>query len=206
MRVTAQTQAATRERIREVARRLFAERGFQTTTTRDIAQEAEIATGTLFNYFASKEAIAANLALEALERVHRDFADGHSTADSLEEELFAFVAAGLRKLRPLRRYLPAVLETALSPLAVSGEDDGATLRVSHLEIVFRLARRHAVTELSPVALQIYWSLYTGLLLFWANDKSAKQEDTLALLDHSLEMFTGWLQSRSEDSSLKPQER
>src|SRR5215472_2709682 len=122
MRVTAQTQAATRERIREVARRLFAERGFQATTTRDIAQEAEIATGTLFNYFASKEAIAANLAWEALEGVHRDFADGHSAADSLEEELFAFVAAGLRKLKPLRRYLPAVLETALSPLAVSGEN------------------------------------------------------------------------------------
>src|SRR5262245_19898055 len=123
MRVTAETQAATRERIREVARRLFAERGFAATTTRDITQGAEIATGTLFNYFASKEAIAANLAWEALEGVHREYANGGIKAESLEEELFGFVATGLRKLKPLRRYLPAVLETALSPLAAGCGDD-----------------------------------------------------------------------------------
>ena len=47
-------------------------------------------------------------------------------------------------------------------------------------------------ELPPLALQLYWTLYTGVLVFWANDKSPKQEDTLALLDHSLNMFVGWL--------------
>ncbi len=52
-----------------------------------------------------------------------------------------------------------------------------------------------------MALQIYWSLYAGLLVFWANDTSPRQEDTLALLDHSLEMFASWL----TDWSSKPQE-
>jgi hypothetical protein len=37
-------------------------------------------------------------------------------------------------------------------------------------------------------------LYTGVLAFWAGDKSPKQEDTLALLDQSLTMFVGWLRS------------
>jgi hypothetical protein len=53
-----------------------------------------------------------------------------------------------------------------------------------------------------MALQMYWSLYAGLLLFWANDASPRQEDTLALLDHSLEMFVSWL----TESSSKPQEQ
>lgn len=201
MRVTAETKAATRERILEAAQQMFAANGFEATTTRDIAQAAEIATGTLFNYFATKEAIVASLAAEAVAVAHAEFEQRDLEAESFEEELFAFVAAGLRKLKPLRKHLTALLETTLSPLVVSS-DDGQSLRVSHLEAVTRLAKKHGLGELPPVALQLYWTLYTGVLVFWGKDKSAKQEDTLALLDHSLEMFVGWLNSQRDDSSTK----
>ena len=39
-----------------------------------------------------------------------------------------------------------------------------------------------------------------MLMFWAQDRSPKQEDTLALLDQSLAMFVGWLQRESDDES------
>jgi AcrR family transcriptional regulator len=55
MRVTAQVQAATRQRILEVAQELLASQGFDATTTRDIAKAAGIATGTMFNYFSSRK-------------------------------------------------------------------------------------------------------------------------------------------------------
>jgi AcrR family transcriptional regulator len=42
------------ERIEQVARRQFKERGYGQTTTRDIADAAEIGTGTLFVYFPEK--------------------------------------------------------------------------------------------------------------------------------------------------------
>src|SRR5437588_8784349 len=114
MRVSAQTKAATRERILQAARRLLAEKGYDATTTRDIAAAAEIASGTLFNYFATKEAIVACLAGEAVAGAAAEAAAGGET---LEEDLFAVIALGLRKLKPLRKHLPALLETALSPLA-----------------------------------------------------------------------------------------
>src|SRR5690348_11986203 len=68
MRVTAQTKAATRQRILDTARRLFTDRGYDATATRDIARAAGIASGTLFNYFPTKEAIVACLAREAITR------------------------------------------------------------------------------------------------------------------------------------------
>ena len=203
MRVTAETKAETRARILEAARQLFASGGFEATSTRNIAQAAGIATGTLFNYFPTKEAIVACLASEAAAGAHAQFADGAIDAESLAEELFALVAAGLRKLKLLRKHLPALLETTLSPLVAASGGDGETWRVTHLETVTRLAAKHRLGELSPVALQLYWTLYTGVLLFWANDKSPKQEDTLALLDHSLEMFVGWLKSQHDDLSTTP---
>lgn len=200
MRVTADTRAATRLRIMEVSQRLFASQGFDAVTTRDIAREAEIAAGTLFNYFLSKEAIVASLIGEALESVNEHFEQKPPEPASFEEELFALVAAGLRKLRPLRRQIPAVLSTLLHPLVSTRDEGDQRVRASHLTAVARLGRKHGFQDLPASALNLYWSLYTGLFLFWANDKSPRQEDTLALLDSSMEMFVAWLE-RQPDSSL-----
>jgi len=187
MRVSAQTKAATRALILQTARGLFSENGYDDTGTRDIAQAAGIANGTLFNYFKTKEDIVACLAAEALSSL-----DATESAGTLQEDLFALIASGLRKLKPLRKHLPALLETHLSPLAAAQNDDASTLRVGHLEAVSAIIARHESGPRSPTALQLYWTLYTGILLFWANDKSPKQEDTLALIDDSVNMFAGWL--------------
>jgi hypothetical protein len=112
----------------------------------------------------------------------------------LEEELFAHVAGILRKLKPYRKYLLAVLETTLSPLASHEAGENQTsLRAAHLETVTHIMAGHGLHDvLSTVTLQLYWTLYTGVLAFWAKDRSPRQEDTLALLDQSLSMFVGWL--------------
>ena len=57
-----------------------------------------------------------------------------------------------------------------------------------------IGKRGLAETFSAVGVQLYWTLYTGVLAFWANDNSPKQEDTLALLDQSLRMFVRWLGS------------
>lgn len=193
MRVTAQVKSATRQRILDEAAKLFRTHGFNATTTRDIAGAAGIAAGTLFNYFPTKEAVLAALADEAVQRAARKFSKRADAIDTLTEALFALIAAELRELRPFRKYIAPIFETVLSPLAAGqANETGEALRVRHLEHVAALARRHGLPDLSPVALQLYWTLYTGALAFWASDNSPRQEDTLALLDESLAMFTAWL--------------
>ena len=200
MRVTAETKESTRRKILTAAQELFQSTGFEATTTRDIAKAAEIATGTLFNYFPTKEAIVTTLVVES-QSAKRASNEQH---ESLEEDLFAHIAAGLRLLKPYRTYLAPVLETALSPLAAAHRDEvGQSLRTNHLERVVELARQYQLdAALTPVALQMYWTLYLGVLAFWTNDKSPRQEDTLALLDQSLEMFVSWVRG-SEEKSNRP---
>lgn len=195
MRVTAETKSATRRRILEVAQQHFAQHGFEVATTRDLAQAAGIAAGTLFNYFPTKEAIVEALVRDAYVR-----AAGASPADdeeqpSLAEALFAHVAALLRKLKPFRKYLPAVLESSLSP-AVDHVNGEPSLRAMHLETVGQILSRHnSEAGGSAMALQLYWTLYTGVLAYWAKDASPKQENTLALLDESMSMFADWLEAK-----------
>ncbi len=198
MRITAEQKANTRQRILDVAAKLFRTNGYDATTTRDIAVATEIATGTLFNYFPTKEAIVSSLVEAALVRARG--VPSKMTADSLEEELFACIAAELRQLKPHRKYIAVLLETSMSPLAVPvRQETSDVLRAQHLEMVAAQARHRGLGELSPVALQLYWTLYTGVLAFWSADKSPKQEDTLALLDQSLAMFASWLRSGSGES-------
>lgn len=199
MRVSADTKAATRGLILRTARQLFAEQGYEATRTRDIARAAGIANGTLFNYFPTKEAIVASLASEAIEATREELQVAAQRPKTLEESLFTLIAGELRKLKPLRKHLPALLETSLSPLASTNQDDSASLRIRHLETVVALAAQHRHGEFSATALQLYWTLYTGILVFWAHDRSPKQEDTLALVDDSLNMFIGWLESNDSDA-------
>jgi AcrR family transcriptional regulator len=194
MRVTAITKQATRQRILEVAQGLFRSQGFEATTTRDIARAATIATGTLFNYFPTKEAIVASLVSDALSHAHEEFDRRAEQASSLEEALFAHVAAELRRMKPFRKYVGPLLETAFSPLAsAASHPESEALRVRHLATVADLMTRHGFRDaMTSVACQLYWSLYIGVLAFWTQDTSPHQEDTLALLDESMRMFAGWL--------------
>ena len=208
MRITAAEKEETRDRIIAAAVKQFREAGFAAATTRDIAREAQLGVGTLFNYFPTKESILEHLVTEACARGEAAFAAASNDErekspepTSLEEDLFAHVAAILRKLKPHRKYFLAALETLLSPLS-----SGSTpLRTNHLETVTRIAARHGCLDaLAPLILQLYWTLYSGVLAFWSQDNSPRQEDTLALLDQSLAMFVGWLRqtNHSESSRVK----
>jgi AcrR family transcriptional regulator len=49
--------AARQTRILEAAARVFAEKGYRHATIRDVAQAADVADGTIYNYFENKEAL-----------------------------------------------------------------------------------------------------------------------------------------------------
>ena len=194
MRVTAEAKSATRERILAAATSLIARDGWQNATTRAIAVEAGIATGTLFNYFPTKEAVAATLIAEALEGAGEAFLAGRRKDDSLEADLFLLIWSGLRSLRKYRNFLGPAAETIFSPLARQTADSpGDAIRVDHLELLHSILISHGFPAALPgVTVQLYWTLYLGVLGYWAADDSPGQEDSLALLDQSLKLFVASL--------------
>jgi len=177
MRVTAETKEATRRTILEVTLELLRERGWDNVNTREIAAAAEIANGTLFNYFPTKEAIAGAIVAETLGTAAAGRRRPTEQPETTEEALFALIAGVIRKLRPLRSFLPA---------RVHDSDD--RIREEHLAEVERIAG-----ELDMVQRHLYWTLFTGVLEFWAADDSPKQEQTLALLDQSVALFVASLE-------------
>ncbi len=64
-----ETKASNRQAIIDAARRVFAELGYGATTVRDIIRATELASGTFYNYFKSKEEVFQALQDETALRV-----------------------------------------------------------------------------------------------------------------------------------------
>ena len=201
MRITTQAKAKTRVRILNAAARLFTDQGLSSTSTRELARSSGIAAGTLFNYFSSKEALALELISEALERGIAGYEERRRGDESLEEDLFAHIAAGLRELEPYRSFVGEVIETALSPFSQgSALGGGERARLRHLEAVRAILGAHDLETPDFVAVHLYWTLYLGILAFWAADDSPREQDTLAVLDQSVRLFVSTIERTSKGTS------
>src|SRR5918998_5332565 len=117
----------TRGRILEAALELFADRGYEATTMRDVAREAGASMGLAYRYFASKEEFALALYMrlaEESEEWARDGLVGGTVAERFERAM----VAKLDQASPHRDPLAALLTRALdpnSPISALGEGTAA---------------------------------------------------------------------------------
>ncbi|KCZ90687.1 TetR/AcrR family transcriptional regulator [Hyphomonas johnsonii] len=96
----ARSKAANRRAILLAGRRVFARIGFEATTVRDIIRETELAAGTFYNYFKSKEEVFEAIAEDSTYRFRARLSDVRARATSLEDYIdqayrayFSFIAA-----------------------------------------------------------------------------------------------------------------
>ncbi|MGB3050902.1 MAG: TetR/AcrR family transcriptional regulator [Polyangiales bacterium] len=82
----ARRKEETLRRIEDAGWRLFTNRGYEATSTREIAEAADIAAGTLFNYFPEKRSLLIYLMQGQIDTA-LDEAFATMTASTLEEEL-----------------------------------------------------------------------------------------------------------------------
>ena len=90
-----------RTAIMDAALKLFTERGFHGTSTAQISKDAGVATGTLFNYFPTKEDLINNLYFEVKGRLSaciKEGLDSEATFEARMKMLWSnFISCGVNK-------------------------------------------------------------------------------------------------------------
>ncbi|MGA7914722.1 MAG: TetR/AcrR family transcriptional regulator [Candidatus Acidiferrales bacterium] len=181
----------TRSTIFEAALQSFREKGFEATTMRDIASAANVALGSAYYYFPSKEALIQayydSVQQEHARRVAGALATG--SPDLLERLKFAFQSK-LDILRNDRKLLGVVFRYSGEPqhsLSCLGPATQSTRRAS-IELMSnaigdeRMPRD--LRQLLPIAL---WALQMGVLILFIYDESPNQQRTRKLVDGALEL-------------------
>ncbi|MEZ5763965.1 MAG: TetR/AcrR family transcriptional regulator [Xanthobacteraceae bacterium] len=93
-----QTKARNREMILAAAKRVFADKGYDATTVRDIIRGTDLASGTFYNYFKSKDEIAAAIASDAAERLRPMLREQRLHATDFPSYLFGILSGYFRFL------------------------------------------------------------------------------------------------------------
>ena len=95
----AQAKAANRAAILDAARHVFARNGYESTTIRDIIRETELASGTFYNYFRSKEDVFEALSARSPRRFRDVLADVRAGTHDFESYIRAAFRAYFAFLR-----------------------------------------------------------------------------------------------------------
>ena len=179
----------TRRRLLETALGLFRERGFEETTLRDIAAQAELSLGAAYYYFPSKEAIVGAY-YDYVQEKHVELARAaFARASGLRERLCAALHTKIDVMEEDRRLLRALFRYGGEPDHPLSWFGPATRRQRQLcvdlfaEALVGERLPDDVREAAPVLL---WTLHMGVLLYFLYDSSAGQRRTRRLIDAAID--------------------
>ncbi len=105
--------AARQKRILEAAATIFIEKGYERSTTREIADAADVSEGTLYNYFTSKRDLLLGLCQEFAEETTEAIANVQAT--SVEDMLTQVLANRFQHVRSRRLLTLIVDQSRLDP-------------------------------------------------------------------------------------------
>ena len=182
----------TRARIQAVAWDLFAEKGFERTTMRQIAREAGVSPGAAYHYFSSKDALVMALYSQTQAIISRDVEGVCAPHPTLEASLGAFLLHSLEILGPHRALMTRLASIAIdpvSPLSPFGEETAAIRAAAIGSVKVAIGGRDATIhdDLRPHLPRLFWLSWMGLLVFWLHDKSPEQARTRSLIRKLLPM-------------------
>ncbi len=180
----------TRAHILETAKRLFREQGFQNTTLRRIADEADVAVGLSYRYFPQKEDLALALYLELADQLEE--ATRHGKSAPLADGFASSMRKKLRLLAPHREALAALFAASLTSAgAVSVVGAAAAPVRERVRAVFRRVVEHA-TDLPALdagersaLVSVLYGAHLLVVLAWLVDKRASTATYVAVSNDAL---------------------
>jgi AcrR family transcriptional regulator len=200
VKVAEKKSEQTRKRILEAALHLFRQHGFEQSTMRHIAKEANVALGAAYYYFDSKDAIVMAFYELAQVELAVQIESGLENKRDAKQRLAAVIAAKFQYFRPNRSLLGA-LSMHIDPKHPLSPFSRETRIIRERDISFMTqaiegSNLKIANDLKPYLPRLLWLYQMGLILFWVYDTSPGQRRTEELFERSLGIVTGLIRASS----------
>ena len=165
--VLTKSQLARRERVIRAALELAAEGGYDAVQMRDVASRGEVALGTIYRYFTSKDALLLAVMVQWLgdleQRVTRNPPAGDTTVDRIMDVLGRAVRSMDREPRLTRAVIAAM--TAGDPASVDAIGDVTAAMARIMEAAFP---DDVDPALEAAAAKVLGHVWWSATILWAN--------------------------------------
>jgi AcrR family transcriptional regulator len=189
----------TKQRILQAALHLFRTKGVEPTTAKEISTRAQIAEGTFFNYFPTKD----DLALYFFQKGTDDLivwfrANAALQSAPLREKLFAIIYRQLEQISPYEEFIGSVFfrslqpRSKLHPLGLESQEHRLKYVRFINEVLHEASKRNEIPVVGDLGAYAFGLFYIGIVTFWLHDTSRGKQKTIAFLDRSLEVINGFL--------------
>jgi AcrR family transcriptional regulator len=183
----------TRQKILDAALLLFIEKGYDKATMRQIALQADMAPGSIYHHFPTKEHIVQTFFDVIHEEHAQSCVDILRRETKLEYRLRAVVWKKIELAQPFKKVSGVLFRVAsdpqnpLSPFsAQSSPTRDKSLALFRQLVAGSSAKLPADVE---VLLADYlWLYQMGIILYWVHDTSANSQKTFRLIDRTVKLI------------------
>ncbi|MDE1006264.1 MAG: TetR/AcrR family transcriptional regulator [Paraburkholderia fungorum] len=157
------------ERVASLAGDLFQRDGYECVTMEQIAQVADIARGTLYNHFPTKEAVLASWIHQELARDLQGFALGITAHTEFADGVPPLLDLSAQWCTAHRELLPPYLKFCFAGIQTSTTDDGADGLVALYTQMIRNSQQVGKIRADLGAAHLatlFHHLYLGALMRW----------------------------------------
>lgn len=200
MKISVQQKEETRRKIIAAAVDLMTAKGFKAATMRDIARAAGVGDATIYNYFATKDAILYAYYQDHMETWINDLRARDAFHElTLAEQLQSAFETSLEHYLPDREFVAESFKILFRSL-------GQNYR--HLQPV-RARFGDLIRDLFEAAVEaeeipdqmfadmiylVFWDYYVALVFYWLHDTSEGFANTSLLIDKSLDLAIAFISS------------
>jgi TetR/AcrR family transcriptional regulator, cholesterol catabolism regulator len=160
-------QAARRDRVLRAALKLGAEGGYEAVQMRDVAAEADVALGTIYRYFSSKDHLLAAALVtwtgDLEQQVVRRPPAGKSVADKVANVLQRATKGMEREPRLTAALMAAISSSDKGAASCQGE-----VRASMARVLDRALPAELTPEVRSQVIRVLNFVWYGALLGWVN--------------------------------------
>ena len=161
------SQAARRQRVLVAALELGADGGYEAVQMRDVAASAEVALGTIYRYFPSKDALLLAVMVEWLGDLERRVTRRPPTGSTTVERIMDVIGRALRTMDREPRLTAAVIAamTAGDPASVSAIEEVTRAIARILRAAFPAG---VDPDLEAAAAKVLGHVWWSATISWAN--------------------------------------
>lgn len=191
----------TKKSILDAALKLFARDGYESATMRAVADEAGLALGATYYYFRSKGDLIHAFYQSTAQEAQKQNPEFISLTKSFEERFRSIIEFKFEQLFKNRELVKVLAQHGVDfshPLSPFSKESASMRRdaIALIEEAIEGSNFKCSKLLRPHVATVLWIYQLGITLFWANDKSVKQQKTKDLLSLSLPMLNKLLKLSS----------